>query len=204
MDLNNNQFYPVISKSEARGNSRPVSHSEFQQLAAAGHRYVQKTQQKPSTEGLDQDWEGIKNRAYELTREPWGGATVNSHTGHIIGDTSEEVAAKNAGKGGRGNSGYGITVKNPGQDSISVSPKAGRGEFHKAMDEARERFPQIANKGGHIGAFHDADEGRIDIDPIQVVRTKNQVEQVGAYTRAVGGAYHFKSGNGYFPPHVKE
>jgi len=30
------------------------------------------------------------------------------------------------------------------------------------------------------------------------------VEQVGSYTRAIGGAYHFKSGNGFWPPHVAE
>jgi hypothetical protein len=39
---------------------------------------------------------------------------------------------------------------------------------------------------------------------VLVVDTAAEVEQIGAYTRAVGGAYHFRSGDGYWPPHVAE
>ena len=205
MDLNNRQFYPMIRESEARGDSRPVSFGQFQQIAAAGERYLQGTEKKQSTKGLDENWDTIKQRAYETSREPWGGATINSHTGTFIGDTGNDVARKTAGEQGMGTetNRYGITNKRAGQDSISIKPNANQKEFGAAMDEARTRFPQIANRGGHLGVFHDADKGTIDIDPVQVVRTKRDVEAVGAYTRAVGGAYHFKSGNGYFPPHVK-
>jgi hypothetical protein len=197
--------FPAITEDEARGNSRPVSHDEFQKLAQSGQRYVQGTERKKSTAGLDQHWQTIKDRAFDLTREPWGGMTVNAHTGTAIGDTANDVAAKTAAARGEGfgTDRYGITFKQPGQESVSVPPEAGKPEFHAAMDQARQRFPQIANRGGHLGVFHDADQGRIDIDPVLVVRTPDQVEKVGAYTHAVGGAYHFKSGNGYFPPHVK-
>jgi hypothetical protein len=198
--------YPVIHEHEARGNSRPVSHEEFQELARHGAGALAATEKKKSTKGLDENWEPIKDRAYSLTREPWGGATINSHTGTMIGDTANDVAAKTAAAQGKGfgTDRYGITMKRPGQESVSVPPNVNREQFGAAMDEARQRFPQIANRGGHLGVFHDADEGRIDIDPVLVVRTPEEVEAIGAATRAIGGAYHFASGNGYFPPHVKD
>lgn len=205
MELNSQQF-PIIKADEARGNSRPVSHSEFQQLAGAGKRYLDATEKKKSTKGLDENWDSIKDRSYELAKEPWGGATINSHTGTMIGDTANDVAQKNAATQGKGFSTdrYAITNRRPGQSQISLPTDVSREDFHAHMDSAREQYPQIANRGGHIGVFHDADKGSIDIDPVQVVRTPNEVEKVGAYTHAVGGAYHFKSGNGYFPPHVKD
>ena len=45
---------------------------------------------------------------------------------------------------------------------------------------------------------------RIDIDPVAIVDSVDQVERVGAYTRAIGGAYRFSDGNGYWPPHVPD
>lgn len=205
MELNQTQF-PVIKASEARGNSRPVSHQEFQSLAAAGKQYLENTTKKQSTKGLDANWDSIKERSYNLAKEPWGGATINSHTGSLIGDTASDVAQKTAKSQGKGfgTDRYAITNRHPGQDSISMPTDVSREQFHEHMDRARQQFPQIANRGGHLGVFHDAETGTINIDPVQVVRTPNEVEKVGAYTHAVGGAYHFKSGNGYFPPHVKD
>lgn len=198
--------FPVIHASEARGNSRPVTHEEFQDLARKGEKYLQGTERTKSTAGLDRDWEGIKSRAYETTREPWGGATINAHTGTFMGDTGADVAAKTAASEGKGfgTDRYALTVRKPGQEEISVPPTAHREHFDDAMDRARSAYPQLANRAHHLGVFHDADKGSIDIDPVLVVRTPAEVEKVGAATRAVGGAYHFASGNGYFPPHVKD
>lgn len=200
------QQFPVIKASEARGNSRPVSHQEFQALARSGQKYIEGTEAKKSTKGLDENWPSIKDRAYELAREPWGGATINAHTGTMIGDTANDVARKTAEAAGQGfgTDRYGITFKKPGQESVSMPTTVSREQFHEHMDRARSEFPQIANRGGHLGVFHDADKGSIDIDPVLVVRSPEMVERVGAATHAIGGAYHFKSGNGYFPPHVKE
>jgi hypothetical protein len=198
--------FPEIKPEEARGNSRPVTSSEFQELAHKGSKYLAATEGKKSTAGMDANWNTIKDRAYDVTREAWGGATINSHTGTFIGDTANDVAKKTAQAEGKGfgTDRYGITVRKPDQHGISVTPGASRETFHAAMDHARASYPQIANRGGHLGVFHDADTGTIDIDPVQVVRTPQEVEQVGAATHAIGGAYHFASGNGYFPPHVKE
>lgn len=197
--------FPEISENEARGNSRPVTSDEYQSLAQKGAAYLSATEKKKSTAGIDKNWNEVKDRAYDVAKEPWGGATINSHTGTFIGDSANDVARKTAASQGQGfgTDRYGITVKQPGQDSVSMPTNVSREQFHAHMDEARSKFPQIANRGGHLGVFHDADEGRIDIDPVHVVRTPTQVEQVGAATHAVGGAYHFASGNGYFPPHVK-
>jgi hypothetical protein len=53
-----------------------------------------------------------------------------------------------------------------------------------------------------LGAFRDYDNNRIDIDPVAVVKTTAEVESIGAFTHAVGGAYDFSAGDGYFLPHV--
>jgi hypothetical protein len=44
--------------------------------------------------------------------------------------------------------------------------------------------------------------GRIDIDPVTVLDTLQEVETIGAWTHAIGGAYGFASGDGFWPPHV--
>ena len=199
------RVYKPITESEARGNSRGVDALEFQQLARAGHKYMEATKGKQGSSGIDTNWDEIKQRAHEITREPWGGATITSHTGHFIGDTADDVAAKSAQAQGKGfgTDRYAVTNRHPGQPQISIPADAPQHHFNAAMDQAKASYPQIANRGGHLGVFHDADKGTIDIDPVQVVRTPDEVEKVGAYTHAVGGAYHFASGNGYFPPHVK-
>jgi hypothetical protein len=189
--LSTTQFVEPIRASEARGNSRAVTPAEYQHLAGEGHAYIQHLadQAKP-TKGLDRHWDEIKSSAYQATREPWGGVTVNAHTGRAVSSRANV---------------YAITARHPGQDQISIPGHANEAEFGAAMDRAREAYPQLAHKGHHLGVFRDDDEGgRIDIDPTVIVNSRAKVEAVGAYTRAVGGAYHFRSGNGSFPPHVKD
>lgn len=152
---------------------------------------------------MDAHWGHIKDQAYELAKQPWGGATINGRTGKMRGDTADEVDSKVGSNTGFGHGDYAITNRAPHEDVISIPTSARREEFHSAMDRAKEKYPQIGNSGGHLGVFHDVDKGSIDIDPVLMVHTPDEVEKVGAYTRAVGGAYHFQSGNGYFPPHVK-
>jgi hypothetical protein len=52
--------------------------------------------------------------------------------------------------------------------------------------------------------FHDDENHRIDIDPVLVVTNRADVDTIGAATHAIGGAYNFSDGNGYWPPHVAE
>jgi hypothetical protein len=195
--------YQPITPDEARGNSRPVTAQHFQKLARAGEQMVKGAAKNNSTAGLDKDWEGTKDRAYALAKEPWGGATINSHTGNFAGDTAETVASKVGAKTNFGrNQNYAITAKQPGQHTIEAPTNLNREQFGQHMDRARAAFPRRGHEGMHLGVFHDADKGTIDIDPVRVVKNPRDVERIGAYTHAIGGAYHMESGNGYFPPHV--
>jgi hypothetical protein len=203
------QFQPITA-AEARGNSRPVTADEFQEIARAGAKFLKGTERRGNrgTPGLDKDWEGIKDKAYAASREPWGGATINAYHGGFIGDKGEDVAAKVA-QGqhkGYGSDRFGITVKRPGQEQVQVSPLANREQFGAAMDHAKAAYPQLANRAHHLGVFNDADlkPPMIDFDPVLVVRTQTEAEEVGAATHAIGGAYHYASGMGFFPPHVKD
>jgi hypothetical protein len=187
--LSGHQFVEPIREHEARGNSRSVSPEEYQSLAAAGREHLDRAARSgQSVAGLDKHWDSVKADAYEASREPWGGRTINSRGRSVHPNANV----------------YALTVRHPGQGQIHVPLDAPRDHFDAAMDTARARYgDQLASKGGHLGVFHDVDENRIDIDPVHIVKTRKHVEEIGAYTHAVGGAYHFRSGNGYFPPHVK-
>lgn len=181
------QFTPITSK-EARGDSKPVSMSRFGQLAAKGQQMLSSAAEQRSTAGLDRDWEGLKDRAYNAAQDSWGGVTVNSQTGHNVR---------------QGERAYAVTVRHPGQSQIRLPENASREHFGSAMDRAREQYPQLANRGHHLGVFHDDEEHSIDIDPVMVLKRKSEVDRVGTFTHAVGGAYSFRTGNGHFPPHVR-
>jgi hypothetical protein len=79
------------------------------------------------------------------------------------------------------------------------------------LNVSREQFDQHIERaaseqghmGTHIGVFHDADKGTIDVDPTVITGSKSAVHSIGAYTHAVGGAYDFKTSNGVWVPHVK-
>ena len=182
---------PVITAAEARGNSRPVSYEEFQHLAALGNSWIDRAKRdsQPIT-GLDRNWDVIKDHAYGEAQKPWGGATIDAHSGIALASDADK---------------YALSVKPKGMDTVSVPETASREEFGAAMDRARELFrPALERRGFHLGVFHDDETGRIDIDPVAIVDSPALVEQVGSYTRAIGGAFHFKSGDGFWPPHVAE
>ena len=204
--LNEQQGFPVIHESEARGDSRAVSHEEFQGIAQKGAEYLHGTERTQSTKGLDADWEGIKNKAYKAAQGSWGGVTINSHTGHDVAeglDAAAEAGRLHPGEG-QGLDRYAVTARKPGQEQIRLHENANPEQFGAAMDRARTHYDQLGNRGHHLGVFHDDAEHAIDIDPVVVVRDRKTAEQVGAATRNVGGAYHFASGDGFFPPHVKD
>lgn len=171
-----------------RGNSRPVIHAEFQSLAAKGRSQLAALNGRHPVTGLDQHWPEIKAKTYVKVQDPWGGATIDAHTG----DALETDADK-----------YAITVKPKSMSTVSVPEQAGEAEFGAAMDRALSSFRGELEKGQrHLGIFHDDYNHRIDIDPVLVVSTLGEVDTIGAYTHAVGGAYHFRSGDGFWPPHV--
>lgn len=178
-----------LDGSQALERSRAVSNPEFQALAREGKSMLDERQSHGGpTTGLDKNWEGTKHRAWDAAQKSWGGTTIDSHTGEWVKDGENKFA---------------LTVKEPGQKTISINATHGTfDDFSKAMDRAKEEFPQLRNAGMHLGVFHNDDVDRIDIDPTLVVNTLHEVEAIGAYTHAVGGAYNFKDGLGYWPPHV--
>lgn len=180
-----------IMESEARGNSRPVTPEEFQQLAAEGQqRYQQMITHSMPAGGLQQNWPGLQQHAFEQVQQPWGGATIDAHTGQPI---RSDVDA------------YAMSVKEPGMETVSIPIGSNSEQFASAMNLARSRFQPILERAQHhLGIFRDDDQNRIDFDPTVVVDTPHEVETIGAHTHAIGGAYHFATGNGYFPPHVRE
>ncbi len=189
--------YPPIYKQDLSTpdgrRSRPVSHDEFQQLASQGHA-LHKALSSPAyqqpTNGIDDNWDATVKHAYEATRQPWGGATYHPSTGKAL-EGNEDL--------------YAITARDPGKQTLEVDPNANYQDFHAAMTNARQQFgPELSRHNHHLGVFHDDDVKKIQFDPAYVTPKHSDVETFGAYTRNVGGAYHFKSGDGYWPPHVAE
>lgn len=172
-----------------RGLSRPVSPEEFSQLAAEGEqRYNALAAQSRPTAGLDANWPNLVDAAYQETRQPWGGLTIDSQTGQPLQSDADA---------------YALTVRPPGTPTVNVPVHASAEEFTAAMNKARHHYRHLLErKDHHLGVFHDADLGRIDFDPTLIVHSPHEVETIGAHTNAVGGAYNFKSGDGYWPPHI--
>lgn len=183
--------HPEITAAEARGDSKPVSRSEFQYLASLGQIKLDRLKSNSSpAHGLDVRWGAIKSQTFIEAQKSWGGATIDAHTGQALP---------------QGVNKYAMTIKDKGMETVSVREGASRAEFETAMNVALERFrPILEREGSHLGVFHDDDLGRIDIDPVLVVGSLDDVHTIGAATRAIGGAYNFADGNGYWPPHVKE
>lgn len=191
-ELGTTALAPVpITAAEARGDSRPVSAAEFHEIAARGRDQLQKMESDTSpVTGLVSNWGSLTENAWSEVQKPWGGVTIDSHSG--------EPLAADADK-------YALTVKPPGVGSISVPEGASEDQFAAAMNEALVKFRPILEQSGHyLGVFHDDANHRIDIDPVVVVDTREEAEAIGAYTHNIGGAYNFADGNGYWPPHIAE
>jgi hypothetical protein len=180
-----------ITALEARGNSRPVQPDEFQKIAGRGKEMLDAMHaNRDGTHGLDKRWPSLKEQTYAEVRKSWGGATINAATGIPLVSTADK---------------YALSVKPDGMHSVSVPETASQAEFEDAMERAKKAFNSVLqNQHSHLGIFHDDDNHRIDIDPVVVVDNLDQVEAIGAYTHAIGGAYHFASGDGFWPPHVVE
>lgn len=192
------QKFPVIHKSDLSTTdarrSREVTPEEFQEIAKRGAAKYELTNHgvgRGTPKALYDrfSWRLKVRRAFDETRKPWGGVTFDAHTGKEVTHNADA---------------YALTVRPVGMDSVTVKPDASGMEFLRAMNDAREKYKDILSRAGHhLGVFHDADKNIIDIDPVLIVYSLKDAEEIGAFTHATGGAYHFKSGDGFWPPHVK-
>jgi hypothetical protein len=179
-----------ITAAEARGNSRPVDVEEFHSLAQEGRDMLaqMRAESSPVT-GLVSNWASLKDQAWSEVQKSWGGVTIDAHSGEVLPQGADKFA---------------LTVKPPGIGSISVPEGATEKQFARAMDRALTQFRTLLEaSSSYLGVFHDDDTGRIDIDPVTVVDTQEEAEKIGAYSHNIGGAYHFASGNGFWPPHIQ-
>lgn len=185
--------FKVISSSEARGDSKPVSYDEFQALAREGQAKLDAMKANTgSTQALASDnGRLLKKESWKEVQTEWGGATIDARTGKALPQGVDK---------------YAMTIKEPGMETVSIPIEGmSRTAFNRAYDSAIRKFqPILRREGSHLGIFRDDDVGRIDFDPVIVVDNLRDVHTIGAATRAIGGAYNFKDGNGYWPPHVKD
>lgn len=176
---------PITADEVAGTNSPEVSSDKFQEMAAQGKDQLAAIQADKRPDAGDVTIN--TDAAYAAVQESWGGATIDPTTGEAKDFPS----------------GFAVTIREPGQEQISIPEKATADEFAKAVDTAKTQYAdQLQGKDTYFGVFHDDDKQTIDIDPVAVVSTKNEAETIGAYTHAVGGAYDFSTGNGVFPPHI--
>lgn len=172
-----------------RGHSRPVSPEEWHSVAENGRQlYESYAANADGTQGLDAQWPWLKEHGWQSVQQPWGGATINAATGAPIEGQPDL---------------YALTAKEPGMQTVSIPINAQREHFMSAMDEARRRFAHLLERANHhLGIFRDEDVNRIDFDPVLVTDNLPDAEAIGAHTRNIGGAYHFQSGDGFWPCHV--
>lgn len=171
--------------------TRAVGREEFQSLADVGTRKLAAFRDGATPPaGLDQHWGSVKDQGWSAVQSEWGGLTVDSHTGKALAGNEEKFA---------------LSVKPPTLDSVSIPIGSSRREFDGAMETARTRFrSELSNQQHSLGIFRDEDVGRIDIDPVLVVDSHADAESIGVATHAVGGAYKFSDGNGYWPPYIAD
>lgn len=190
------QWQPIRSnelrgdEADASSGSPLASPKHFLKMAKKGRAKLSKMAASGTEpKAINSDYTGIKNRAFESVKEPWGGQTIHPVTGQPINPAS----------------GLAVTVREPGQQQIAVHIGASREHFNNAMDQAREAYrPQLGRAHHALGVFRDETTGRVDIDPVAVTDRAVDARAIGAYTHASGGAYDFASGNGVWVPHVSK
>lgn len=117
---------------------------------------------------------------YDLTREPWGGATVSTATGEAVTD---------------GTDAYAVTIKPNAVSSVILPETCTAQEFYAAWHAACDAFAFAP----YIGVFHDDAKHTVELDPVIVVTTTAEVDAIAEIYPVEGGAYHFATGNGYWP-----
>jgi hypothetical protein len=124
-----------LSSGDAR-RSREVTPEEFQATAKRGAaKYGKLTAGGSEPKALDGDsWDKIKAHAFTQSRDEWGGATIDAHTGEEVRPDADA---------------YAVTVRDKGMDTVSVDPKASKEDFDAAMETAKARYAHILRRQDH-------------------------------------------------------
>jgi hypothetical protein len=191
-------FRPIYLNELPEGSaSHLVSATEFQEIAARGQARLDKMAVKRhDISALDDYLDDISIHAYVAAAEPFGGATFNPRTGQPVNFSTADK--------------YAVAVTD--DRSIILDEFAGRDEIYDAISSAASLWYRLLSRGSHyLGVFNNRD-GDIHIDVSVVVGDstgKNReavgrakAEEIGAAVHAVGGAYHFATGTGIWPPHI--
>ena len=121
-----------------------------------------------------------KALAYAETRKSWGGCTIHQVTGEWVA---------------QGIDAYAVSIARTDAETISVPADASYAEFSEAFDKALAQFGHAT----YLGIFHDDEKGTVDFDPTEVVPTRADVDALAESYPVTGGAYHFQTGDGYWP-----
>lgn len=208
--MNLGQQFNPIKRSEVASytdpdnpqHSKQVSPEEFQATAAKGQARLDKLRSKThDISVLTNNLGNVTQHAYDVTRADWGGATYNPRTAAPVDFHEPDKHV--------------LSARTPGQETIAVPSDASPEHFSKAMQQATSTYAtQLAHSQHYLGVFHDTEKKQVEIDPVVVVGDTSgkhresvgraKAQEIGAATGATGGAYHFASGNGVFPPHIAD
>ena len=212
-EITHRPIYEHEISPSGQGRSEAMPASLFQEFAQAGQRRLNDLAAgKPSevfgaqygvyTPPANRDvWPATKKHAYQASREDWGGGTYNPRTGQAVNFHKPDKHA--------------VTVREQGQEPVAVPHHLSEMQFGEVMDQARRTYrKQLGRRKHFLGVFHDPDAGDVQIDPVVVTgdpsgKHREEVgelaaRQIAAATHSVGGAYHFASGSGKWPPHIAE
>lgn len=118
----------------------------------------------------------IKQIAFKRCQESWGGATIRQD-GYMVPDGADA---------------YAVAVG----PTHSIHENASFATFAAAFDG----IAASVDTGYFVGVFHDDVKGTIDFNMVTVVESTEEVDALYAAGNPVkGGAYHFASGDGYWP-----
>src|ERR1700733_2113452 len=154
-----------------QGRSQPMSSEQFQSFAAKGQKQLDGLAAKPRQAPFadENKWNDTVHGAYQASREPWGGQTINPRTSSPVDFNKPDKHA--------------VTRRSPGQDSVRVPAHMNEEQFGSAMGQAKERFhDQLSQPQHYLGVFHDPDIGEggsIEMDPVHVTQDRGHDEGKG-------------------------
>ncbi len=123
-------------------------------------------------------YEYAKAVAFYETKKSWGGATIGMETLDIVPD---------------GIDAYACAVS---EHTIDIPEGPDFLAFSNAFNQAYHDFYGTTT---FLGVFHDDEKHIIEFDAVEIVATTADVDKLNETRPVHGGAYHFKTGNGYWP-----